>query len=45
MDHSNFHVGGTAIAQLNLSRKVRANILSIGTSHRLHHATEILGSM
>ena len=45
MTYSNFQSGGTAMAQLNLSRKVRAKILSIGTSQRLHHATEIRGSM
>jgi hypothetical protein len=33
------------MAQLNLSLKVFAKILSMGTSHRLHQATEIRGSM
>ena len=41
----NSHAGGTAIAQLNLSRRVFENTFSMGTSFRLHQATEIRGSM
>ena len=41
----NSHSGGTAMAQLNLSRSVLEKTFSIGTSFRLHHATEIRGSM
>ena len=41
----NSQSAGTAIAQLNLSRNVLEKIFSMGTSFRLHHATEIRGSM
>lgn len=43
--YSNFHSGGTAMAQLNLSRSVLGKTLSTGTSWRLHQATEMRGSM
>lgn len=41
----NSQSGRTAIAQLNLSLSVLEKTFSIGTSLRLHHATEIRGSM
>ena len=41
----NSQSGSTAMAQLNLSRSVFEKTLSIGTSFRLHQATEIRGSM
>lgn len=41
----NSQSGGTAMAQLNLSRIVLEKTFSIGTSFLLHHATEIRGSM
>jgi len=44
MDSLNSHSGGTAIAQLNLSRRVFENTFSMGTSLRLHQATEMRGS-
>ena len=41
----NSQVGGTAMAQLNLSRRVFEKIFSMGTSFLLHQATEMRGSM
>mmetsp|Transcript_6553 Transcript_6553/g.11667 ORF Transcript_6553/g.11667 Transcript_6553/m.11667 type:complete len:83 (+) Transcript_6553:35-283(+) len=41
----NCQSGGTAMDQLNLSRKVFEKTFSIGTSFRLQKATDIRGSM
>jgi len=41
----NLQSGETAMAQLNLSRSVFEKIFSIGTSFRLHQATDIRGSI
>ncbi len=41
----NCQSGSTAIAQLNLSRNVLEKIFSMGTSLRLHQATDMRGSM